>query len=34
MSKQELLARNSPGVTKVVHRGNWFAMVKRALGIR
>lgn len=34
LSKRELLADHTLGVTKIVHRGEWFARVKAALGIR
>lgn len=33
LSKRELLADRTQGVTKVVHRGDWFARTKRALGL-
>lgn len=32
MSKRELLADRTRGVTRIVHRGDWFARVRRALG--
>lgn len=34
MTKQDLLSRDSLGVTRIVHKGDWFSRVKRALGIR
>ncbi len=34
LSKQELLNDAASGVTKIVHRGDWFARTKRALGLR
>nr|MDP9475793.1 hypothetical protein [Actinomycetota bacterium] len=33
-TKQDLLLRRSREVTRIVHKGNWFGRVKRALGIR
>jgi hypothetical protein len=34
LSKQELLNDATRGVTKIVHRGDWFARTKLALGMR
>jgi len=34
MTKQELLARGSMKVTRIVHKGDWFSRVKTELGIR
>ena len=34
MSKQELLADDTHGVTKIVHRGEGFLRVVNALGLR
>ncbi len=34
MSKRELLADGTLGVTKIVHRGDWFARMKAALSFR
>jgi len=34
MSKQELLSRRLGGVTKIVHRGNWFKRARMTLGLR
>jgi hypothetical protein len=34
LSKRELLADQTRGVRKIVHRGGWFASVQRALGSR
>lgn len=34
LSKRELLADRARGVTKIVHKGNWFARTKAALGLR
>lgn len=34
LSKRELLTDHTLGVTKIVHRGDWFARVKAALGVR
>ena len=34
MSKRELLADHTLGVTKIVHKGDWFQRVKASLGIR
>ncbi len=34
LSKRELLADRTRGVLKIVHKGNWFARTKAALGLR
>ncbi len=34
LSKRELLTDHTIGVTKIVHKGDWFARTKAALGIR
>ena len=33
LSKRELLASRTRGVTKIVHKGDWFLRTKRALGL-